>query len=167
MRATHPSLPVFRRCPRLEESWSPDVLSWSSAFLHGITHWTLLSPRGAAPLLGFDSPTAHRGGENPRPDRSQWEASQAFPSPGFRHRVPRRWLRCRSQVFPTSQRLLLLSALPPFSDGWRSWGDALQGIAPSTKPRRLVAVGLPSWPSSPGLREGAYSALSGGAPTAA
>jgi len=63
---------------------------------------------------------------------------------GLCQRIPLRRLRCRSQVFPTSQRLLPLPAVPPFSDGWRSWGFALQGVVPSTKPRRLVAAGMPS-----------------------
>lgn len=40
--------------------------------------------------------------------------------------------------------LLPLTSVPPFSDGWRSWGYALQGFAPLTKPRQLVAAGLPS-----------------------
>jgi hypothetical protein len=48
----------------------------------------------------------------------------------FSRRVPPRRVRCRSQVFTTSQRLLSSASLPPFSDGSRSWGSALQGFAP-------------------------------------
>jgi hypothetical protein len=31
----------------------------------------------------------------------------------------------------------------PFSGSWHSWGFALQGLMPLTKPRRLIDVGLP------------------------
>lgn len=65
-------------------------------------------------------------------------------SPGIHQQVPPRQLRCRSQVFPTSQRFLPLEAFLPFSDRLHSWGSSLQGFAPSTKPRRLVVAGLPS-----------------------
>jgi len=63
---------------------------------------------------------------------------------GVRRRVPTRRLRCRSQVFSTSQQLVLPSALPPFSDGWRSWGSPFRdlvlprspgGSSPSACPR--------------------------------
>lgn len=48
--------------------------------------------------------------------------------------VPRRRLRCRSQVFSTSQRLLPSSAVPPFSDGWRSWGLPFRGLFHPRRP---------------------------------
>jgi hypothetical protein len=47
---------------------------------------------------------------------------------GVRRRIPIRRLRRRSQVFPTSQRLVPLPAVPPFSDGWRSWGSPFRGF---------------------------------------
>jgi hypothetical protein len=103
--------------------------------------------RPRAPLLGFSAPSAHQVG------RVHVQLALAPPGcPVGRRRVPPLRLRCRSQVFPTSQRLAPLPALPPFSDGWRSWGSALQGILPLTKLRRLVAAGIPSWPCSRGLR---------------
>lgn len=40
----------------------------------------------------------------------------------------------------------------PFSDRWRSWGSTLQGVVPSTKPRMLIAAGVPSCRSSRRLR---------------
>jgi len=127
------------------------------------TPWTILSMR-------FDPPTrcsrclrrslsaygtspgvfrlfSARGEESPRPPRGGPPVARSC------RRFPSRRLRCRSQVFPTSQRLLPLSALPPFSGRWRSWGSALQGVSPSTKPRRLIVAGIPSWPLSRGLRE--------------
>jgi len=64
--------------------------------------------------------------------------------PGLHRRVPPRQLRCRSQAFSTSQRLLPPLAVLPFSDRWRSWGSTLQGFIPPTQPRRLVAAGMPS-----------------------
>jgi hypothetical protein len=90
--------------------------------------------RPEAPLLGFHAPTTH------------WEERvhvRLSPAPRFCRgicpRVPPRRLRCRSQVFSTSQRLLPLPTVPRFSRGWRSWGLPYRGF-PSTKPRRLVAV---------------------------
>ena len=46
-------------------------------------------------------------------------------------RVPSRRLRCRSQVFSTSQRLVPLFTVPPFSGGWRSWGSLFRGLIPT------------------------------------
>jgi hypothetical protein len=46
----------------------------------------------------------------------------------FRRQVPPRRLRCRSQVFSTSQRLLPLLAVPPFSGGWRSWDSPFREL---------------------------------------
>jgi len=45
-----------------------------------------------------------------------------------------------------------LAAVLPFSDRWRSWGCALQGVVPFTKPRQLVTAGMPSWRCSCRLR---------------
>jgi hypothetical protein len=82
-----------------------------------------LSIRGTSP--GGSIPFSARRGESPRPRRLPGSVPRF---PGFRRRVPPRRLRCRSQVFPTSQRLLPLSAVPPFSDGWRSWGSLFRGL---------------------------------------
>jgi hypothetical protein len=51
--------------------------------------------------------------------------------PGCAPAGPNRRLRCRSQVFSTSQRLVPLSTVPPFSDGWRSWGSLFRGLIPT------------------------------------
>jgi hypothetical protein len=100
-----------------------------------------LSTEGTS--LGVSSPL-QRSGRRESTSRSGCPARAPWWCQGVRQRVPPRQLRCRSQVFPTSQRLVPLPAFPPFSDGWRSWGSALQGVVPSTKPRRLVAAGMPS-----------------------
>jgi hypothetical protein len=59
--------------------------------------------RSRAPLLGFRRPYNARGGESPRP-----AAVARFGLPGgargFANKFPPCRLRCRSQVFPTSQR---------------------------------------------------------------
>jgi hypothetical protein len=48
--------------------------------------------------------------------------------PGFHPPVPPGRLRCRSQVFPTSQRLLPPATTLPFSDRWRSWDSPFRGL---------------------------------------
>jgi len=62
--------------------------------------------------------------------RSSCDARSGFPGVTrvVCRRVPPRRLRCRSQVFPTSQRLLPLPNVPPFSDGLRSWGLPYRGL---------------------------------------
>jgi len=79
-----------------------------------------------APLMGFLSPSAHMGEESPRPRRLPGSAPRFCR--GMCRRVPPRRLRCRSQVFSTSQRLLPLFTVPPFSGGWRSWGSPFRGL---------------------------------------
>ena len=65
-------------------------------------------PGRRAPLLGFRSPTAFREeGVHGSP------VGELPGCPGFRRRVPIRRLRCRSQVFSTSQRLLSPSTVLP------------------------------------------------------
>lgn len=63
---------------------------------------------------------------------------------GVRRRVPTRRLRCRSQVFSTSQQLVLPSALPPFQTGGAP-GVLPSGIwsfreAPAARRRRHALV---------------------------
>jgi hypothetical protein len=82
---------------------------------------------------GVSGPFSARGGESSRPGRE----SENLPA------VPIRRLRCRSQVFPTSQRLVALIALPPFSDGWRSWDSPFRG---SRLPRRPGGSSPPACP---------------------
>jgi hypothetical protein len=91
---------------------------------------TGLSTGGTSP--GVPVPYNARGGESPRPRRSPGGPPRF--DPGVRRRVPPRRLRCRSQVFSTSQRLLPLSAAPPFSDGWRSWGSPFRGLILARSP---------------------------------
>lgn len=97
--------------------------------------------RSRAPLMGFHAPSAHKVERvHVRPvSRSALpvarESTSRFHPAGYgvAHRLSQ----------PLGD-LLPLSAALPFSDRWRSWGSALQGILPSTMPRRLVIVGLPS-----------------------
>lgn len=63
---------------------------------------------------------------------------------GVYWRVPRRQLRCRSQVFSTSQRLAPLNALLPFSDRWRSWGSPSRELFLSRSLQRFITARLPS-----------------------
>jgi hypothetical protein len=88
-----------------------------------------LSIRGTSPGVSF--PFSASGGESSRPLRLPGPAPRF---PGFHQRVPPRRLRCRSQVFSTSQRLLPLSAVPPFSGGWRSWGSPFRGLILTRSP---------------------------------
>ncbi len=85
--------------------------------------------------MGFHAPTTH------------WEERvhvRLSPAPRFCRgvcpRVPPRRLRCRSQVFPTSQRPSSSPHRPTIFRWVAFMGFALQGVVPSTKPRRLVAV---------------------------
>jgi len=59
---------------------------------------------------------------------------------GVRPQVPPRRLRCRSQVFPTSQRPSSSLHRPTIFRWVASVRFALQGFVPSTKPRRLVVA---------------------------
>jgi hypothetical protein len=135
------------RCSFLHPRPRTRLLGRSS---HGVRFPFTVFPEASAP--GLSTEGTSRGVSSPlqRSRRRESTSRSGYPSrapwwcQGVRQRVPPRRLRCRSQVFPTSQRLLPLSALPPFSGGWRSWGFTLQGVVPSTKPRRLVAVGMPS-----------------------
>lgn len=118
--AEHLTLPVFPPLPTPKEATPWAILSWGSALLHGFPDFSAsgLSASGTSP--GVPCPFNAQGGGNPRP-----ATVARF---GFRRQLPCCRLRCRSQVFSTSQRLLLPSAVLPFSGRWRSWGSALQGF---------------------------------------
>jgi hypothetical protein len=75
--------------------------------------------------LGVLRPFNARGGESSRPTGCPIDPPVL---PGSYQRVPPRRLRCRSQVFSTSQRLFPLPTAPPFSGGWRSWGSPYRGL---------------------------------------
>jgi hypothetical protein len=107
---------------------------------------SFLSIRGTSPGVSF--PFNAYGGESPRPRRLPGPVPRF---PGFRRRVPPRRLRCRSQVFSTSQRLVPLSTVPPFSGGWHSWGSPFRGLilarssggsSPPTYPHDVAPAGL-------------------------
>jgi hypothetical protein len=88
--------------------------------------------RQMAPLLGFRAPSTLEEERVHVPNPvARWAPRFCR---GVGRRFPGRRLRCRSQVFPTSQRLLPLPALPPFSDGWRSWGSPFRGLILSRSP---------------------------------
>jgi len=85
--------------------------------------------------LGFHAATTH------------WEKRvhvRLSPAPRFCRgicpRVPPRRLRCRSQVFPTSQRPSSSLHRPTIFRWVAFLRFALQGIVPLTKPRRLLVV---------------------------
>jgi hypothetical protein len=94
-----------------------------------------------APLLGFSSPTAL--------SRKRVHVPVGRPSdlpgcPGIcRWSQTTDYGAARRLSQPLSGFFLSLAS-HRVSDGWRSWGFALQGFDPSTKPRRLVVVGMPS-----------------------
>jgi hypothetical protein len=128
-QAHRPSgVPVLGRAQRCDSLGNP-LLGFASP-----TRCCPSSPppisRSEAPLLGFLPLQRSRRRES---------TSRRFPGglPGLTQVVaggPTRRLRCRSQVFPTSQRLLPLSAAPPFSDGWRSWGSPYRGLILTRSP---------------------------------
>jgi hypothetical protein len=96
--------------------------------------------RSEAPLLGFRPLQRSRRRESTSPPVAR--LAPRF-DPGPCRRVPPRRLRCRSQVFATSQRLLPLSALPPFSGRWRSWGSPYRGLILMRSPG---GSSLPAYP---------------------
>jgi hypothetical protein len=122
-------------------------------------HWPQEPARKATPL-GFVAPSAHE-------ETRVHVSVRCCRLPGVAGRAPRPFslsVRTReglsdresasgshSASYGAAPRFskplsgfLPLTSAPPFSDGWRSWGYALQGFAPLTKPRQLVAAGLPS-----------------------
>jgi hypothetical protein len=139
--------PVFLplHVPRDATLWT--ILSWVSAPLHGVSRTSRQRHLCRRHLSwGFNRPySAYRRRESTSV-RSPCGPRSGLPGVTgvVRQRVPPRRLRCRSQVFPTSQRLLPLPAPSPFSDEWRSWGSPYRGLlsvrslddsSPSTYPR--------------------------------
>jgi hypothetical protein len=99
----HSTLPVFPALPMPEEATPGAILSWGSVLLYGMSRCLRLQPLDRqAPLLGFCAPSAleEEGVHGPPVAR---RAPRLF-CRGIRQRVPSRQLRCRSQVFSTSQR---------------------------------------------------------------
>jgi hypothetical protein len=100
--AEHPILPVFRPSSMPEEATPRTILSWGSTLLRGFTRSLCPKPIGdRAPLLGFLAPSTRKEeGVHVSPE------TQRAPRfcRGVHLRVPPRRLRCRSQVFSTSQR---------------------------------------------------------------
>jgi hypothetical protein len=134
--------PVFLPQPAPKDATPWAFLSWGSAPLHGVARSPCPRPldRGYLPWGSASL------------QRSRWRESTSCRLPGqapwlcqgVRRQVPSRRLRRRSQVFPTSQRLVPLSALPPFSDGWRSWDSPFRGRivreAPTIRHRRRTLM---------------------------
>jgi hypothetical protein len=113
--------------------------------------------RSGAPLLGFFAPSAHKeervhvlpgcSGESlPVAQQSPSRlASEAAPVTRGCWQGPSCQLRCRSQVFPTSQRTFSSLCRPAiFQAGGALGVHTLQGFVPSAKPQQLVAAGVPS-----------------------
>jgi len=96
------TLPVFLPLPAPKDATPWTILSWGSALLYGFSQHLRPQPLGCEHLSwGSNAPTAH------------WEERVHVPPvarssspvlPGIYQQVPPCRLRCRSQVFPTSQR---------------------------------------------------------------
>jgi hypothetical protein len=112
-------------------------------------------PAGTSP--GVRCPCSALGEGSPRlagcPVERPGRSRIAPLGPGLRQRVPSRQLRCRSQVFPTSQRLLPPSTVLPFSGRWHSWGWPYRGLflprspsdsSPLACPPGVAPIGWPS-----------------------
>jgi hypothetical protein len=99
------------------------------------------SSRSRTTLLGFSSPYSASDIESSRPPVSPgsyptWSEDRI----GVHRWLPHHRLRCRSQVFSTSQRLVSLNAALPFSDRWHSWGSPFRGLfLPRSLPRFITA----------------------------
>jgi len=119
------ALPVFLPPPAPKDATLWAILSWGSALLHGISRRLRHRPFDRRHLSWGSRPFNARGGESSRPTGCPADPPVL---PGSYQRVPPRRLRCRSQVFSTSQRLLPLPTVPPFSGGWRSWGSPYRGL---------------------------------------
>jgi hypothetical protein len=121
--------------------------------------------RPKAPLLGFSSLQRIRRRESTSNGVLRRSVSLPGVTRAVYRQVPTCQLRCRSQVFSTSQRLLPLSTVPPFSGGWRSWvspykglflSRSLGGSSPPTYPLDVApldcAIPHPRW-GDPGARQ--------------
>jgi hypothetical protein len=120
------------------------------------------------PLLGFDPPTRYVSKSLPVPSRPRapllgfiapatlWEKGVHVPPVArrttrccraFCQRVPPRWLRCRSQVFPTSQRPSSSPRRPAVFRqvaflGFCPSGDCSARAAPTARHRRHALMTL-------------------------
>jgi hypothetical protein len=133
--AERPILPVFLHSSAPRDATPGAILSWGSALLHGMSRSTPPpASRPEAPLLGFHAPTTLEE------ERVHVRLSSAprF-CRGFCPRVPPRRLRCRSQVFSTSQRPSSSPYRPTIFRWVAFLGLALQGFsfheAPPTRRR--------------------------------
>jgi hypothetical protein len=128
------TLPVFPPLLMPEEATPRAILSWDSVLLHGISR--TLRPRSLdlrPPLLGFLAPSAHEE-EGVHVPTSCPAGLPGFP--GYRQQVPPCQLRCRSQVFSTSQRLLSSLRRPAMFQTGGAHGVRPSGVLPLTKTRR-------------------------------
>jgi hypothetical protein len=150
--AERPALPVFLPPPAPKDATPWAILSWGSALLHGVTR--NLRPRSfdrGHLSWGSVAPTTLEEERVHVPPRLPASGSLVVPggSPTSSHLAGYGAAHRFSQ--PLSG-LLPLPTVPPFSDGWRSWGCALQGIsfheASTTRRRRhALLTFLPSsWP---------------------
>lgn len=134
--AERPILPVFLPLSAPTDATPQAILSWGSTLLHGISrslrHRSLDRRHlswGFTPLQRTREKRVHvRLSPAPRFCR------------GICPRVPPRRLRCRSQVFPTSQRPSSSLHRPTIFRWVAFLRFALQGFVPLTKPRRLLVV---------------------------
>jgi hypothetical protein len=150
--AERPTLPVFLALSMPKEATPWTILSWGSTLLHGMSR--SLRPRPLdlrAPLLGFLAPPAlwEKGVHVPPVSRRASRSCR-----GLCQRVPPRRLRCRSQVFPTSQRPSSSLRRPAVFRqvallGFRPSGACSARAAPTARRRRhALLTFLPDgWPS--------------------
>lgn len=159
--------PVFRSSPVLKDATPRALLSWGSDLLHGTPFVSArdLSVAGTSP--GVLRPFSALGRESPRPAVARRVATSCpvatrrladehLQLPRGCWQVPCCQLRCRSQVFPTSQQLLPLSAvLPCFRQmallGFMPFRGLLLPRSPggSSPPVYLHDVAPADWPRFP------------------
>lgn len=134
--AERPILPVFLppSAPTDATPWA--ILSWGSVLLHGMSR-SLRHRSLDRRHLSWGFYAATTLGE--KRVHVRLSSAPRF-CRGVCPRVPSRRLRCRSQVFPTSQRPSSSLHRPTIFRWVASVRFALQGVVPSTKPRRLVVV---------------------------
>jgi len=142
IRSRRTARPVFPSPPAPGDATHRVLLSWGSIPSTAFPEIPVRDLSASYHSHGVLSPTAH--GVARVHGLTGCPARRPRLSPRYFTDGPTRRLRCRSQVFSTSQRLFPLATGPPFSGGWRSWGSTLQGFDPSAKPHPFVTDGVPS-----------------------
>jgi hypothetical protein len=129
-------LPVFLppSAPTDATPWA--ILSWGSALLHGMSR-SLRHRSLDRRHLSWGSAPLQRSGR--RESTSGFRRPPGFAGVSVHGSHPADYGAARRFSQPLSG-LLPLSAVPPFSGGWRSCGSPYRGLFLSRSPARLVAV---------------------------